>query len=103
MPSSNTVTTAQIVRTMKRGENGSINVSMGPLAADSAVLFLVGRKPKSATSLIQNPDNLYTISGAPVTDMTAAATSIFAVQRSLPDAVLKARGLQGVSGHAGAS
>jgi hypothetical protein len=25
------VTTAQIVRTMKRGENGSINVSMGPL------------------------------------------------------------------------
>jgi hypothetical protein len=25
------VTTAQIVRTMKRGENGSINVSMEPL------------------------------------------------------------------------
>jgi hypothetical protein len=67
------VTTAQIVRTMKRGENGSINVSMGPLEADSAVLFLVGCKPKSATSLIQNPDNLYTISGAPVTDMTADA------------------------------
>jgi hypothetical protein len=44
---------------------------MGPLEADSAVLFLVGRKPKSAASLIQNPDNLYTISGAPVTDMTA--------------------------------
>jgi hypothetical protein len=44
---------------------------MGPLETDSAVLFLVDRKPKSATSLIQNPDNLYTISGAPVTDMTA--------------------------------
>jgi hypothetical protein len=44
---------------------------MGPLETDSAVLFLVGRKPKSATSLIQNPDNLYRISGAAVTDMTA--------------------------------
>jgi hypothetical protein len=32
------VTTLQIVRTIKRGENGSINVSMGPLEADSAVL-----------------------------------------------------------------
>jgi len=74
---------------------------MGPLEADSAVLFLVGRKPKSATSLIQNPDNLYTISGAPVTDMTADAREvigratgarwIFAVQRNLPDSVLKAR------------
>jgi hypothetical protein len=62
---------------------------MRPLEADSAVLFLVGRKPKSATSLIQNPDNLYTISGAPVTDMTATTTSIFAVQRSLPDAVFE--------------
>jgi hypothetical protein len=55
---------------------------MGPLEADSAVLLLsaasptrlqaqLAYKPKSATSLIQNPDNLYTISGAPVTDMTA--------------------------------
>jgi hypothetical protein len=44
---------------------------MGPLETDSAVVFLAGRKPRSATSLIQNPDNLYTISGAPVTDMTA--------------------------------
>src|SRR5580693_225685 len=37
-----------MVRTMKRGENGSINVSMGSLKADrvvlfSAVLFLVSR------------------------------------------------------------
>jgi hypothetical protein len=52
---------------------------MGPLEADSAVLFVVGRKaqsptaPEPTTSLIQNPDNLYTISGAPVTDMTADA------------------------------
>src|ERR1700744_52264 len=39
MPSSNAVTTLQIVRTIKRGENGSINVSMGPLEADCAALF----------------------------------------------------------------
>jgi len=31
MPSSEAVTTAQIVSTMKRGENGSISVSMEPL------------------------------------------------------------------------
>src|SRR5580704_7140377 len=31
MPSSSPVTTAQIVRTMKRGENGSSSVSMVPL------------------------------------------------------------------------
>jgi hypothetical protein len=30
MPRSSAVTTEQIVRMMKRGENGSINVSMGP-------------------------------------------------------------------------
>src|SRR5258707_8606152 len=39
MPSSNAVTTLQIVRTIKRGENGSINVSMGPLEANCAALF----------------------------------------------------------------
>jgi hypothetical protein len=30
MPISSTVTTQQIVRMMKRGENGIISVSMGP-------------------------------------------------------------------------
>jgi hypothetical protein len=32
MPSSNAVTTAQIVSTMKRGENGSSSVSIKPLS-----------------------------------------------------------------------
>src|ERR1700730_2447553 len=51
IPSSNAVTTAQIVRTMKRGENGSSNVSMGPLKASCAVIILVAR------SLFQSCNN----------------------------------------------
>src|SRR5712671_5415310 len=42
IPSSNAVTTAQIVRTTKRGENGSNNVSMESLRQHLAVLFLSG-------------------------------------------------------------
>src|SRR5437870_12190873 len=40
IPSSNAVTTAQIVRTMKRGENGSRIVSMEPLRRILLLLFL---------------------------------------------------------------
>src|SRR3954463_1071542 len=40
MPISSTVTTQQIVRTMNRGENGIISVSMEPLGQLAAVLFL---------------------------------------------------------------
>src|SRR5437588_11715790 len=39
--SSNAVTTAQIVRTMKRGENGSSSVSMEPLRRILSLLFLL--------------------------------------------------------------
>jgi hypothetical protein len=66
MPSSNAVTTPQIVRTMKRGENGSISVSMGPLWADYAVLFFVRCKPNPTFGTM-----LYTISRLQVMDMTA--------------------------------
>jgi hypothetical protein len=48
------------------------------------MLILVDRKPKQAASLIQNPDNLYTISGAPVTDMTACAHEAIPRQRINP-------------------
>ena len=42
MPNSNAVTTAQIVSTMKRGENGSISVSMGsPPGQFSAGIMVV--------------------------------------------------------------
>src|SRR6266478_7888228 len=48
MPRSDAVTTAQIVRTMKRGENGSISVSMGPSGEFS--------RPFLAASLAQLPE-----------------------------------------------
>ena len=41
IPSSNAVTTAQIVSTMKRGENGSISVSMVPLQANIRPIMVV--------------------------------------------------------------
>jgi hypothetical protein len=41
---------------------------MGPLEAESAVLFLGRYK-----TWLKTPDNLYTISGTPVRDMTAIA------------------------------
>ena len=99
MPSSNAVTTAQIVRMMKRGENGSSNVSMGPLRQ---ILPYYSCRPQPDPAI---RTNLYTISGAPVTDMTAAPSrlanppqrinpsgdgryardTLFAVQRNRPN------------------
>jgi hypothetical protein len=55
---------------MKRGENGSINVSMGPLRQVLPLLFvivLVHREPNPASEIA-----LYKLSGAQVMDMTVA-------------------------------
>src|SRR6478672_478847 len=65
-PTSNAVTTAQIVRTMKRGENGSINVSMGPFqAVRPSLLVALTRQPNPT-----GKTTLYTKSGGGVTGTT---------------------------------
>src|SRR2546430_17730313 len=77
IPSSNAVTTAQIVSTMKRGENGSSSVSIKP----SAKLFLPD------DSLVQPLRQAHTIYGPAIVDVTTGGTKItgsvgaFAVQR----------------------
>src|SRR6478735_6081140 len=58
IPISNAVTTAQIVRTMKRGENGSSSVSIEP----SAKLFL------PAGSLVQPIRQAHTVYGPALAD-----------------------------------
>src|SRR4029453_13740294 len=81
IPISNAVTTAQIVSTMKRGENGSSSVSIEP----SPKLFL------PAHSLVQPMRQAHTIYGPALADVTTGAKNIrgfgsalFAVQRDGP-------------------
>src|ERR1700739_846043 len=67
MPRSNTVTTPQIVRTMKRGENGSSNVSMGPSGKSCDFYYCRPRpNPKPEQSFTRYP-------AEQVMDMTALA------------------------------
>jgi hypothetical protein len=79
MPSSNTVTTPQIVRMMKRGENGSISVSMEFLGSNligsafpaCSVALGPGQRPDGDTISQQPPHDINSISTAPVGRMTA--------------------------------
>jgi hypothetical protein len=66
IPISNAVTTAQIVSTMKRGENGSSSVSIEP----SAKLFL------PAGSLVQPMRQAHTIYGRALADVTTGPKNI---------------------------
>src|ERR1700716_691217 len=59
MPISSTVTTQQIVRMMKRGENGVISVSMGPLGQCVAVLFFSAQSTPLVLMVRQNDDRCY--------------------------------------------
>ncbi len=73
MPTSKAVTTAQIVSTMKRGENGSSSVSIEP----SAKLFL------PAGSLVQPVRQAHTIYGRALADVTTGVRNICAFFRAL--------------------
>src|SRR6266581_5396634 len=67
MPNNSAVTTAQIVRTMKRGENGSSSVSMAPLG--QILIFEPLPDPTIRTIPL-------TLSGVAVMDMTAHGGNI---------------------------